>query len=223
MRNILLLIFFAGSFLLSKAQKDAADTNVLFKKRTVKYVGIQANLLLQQFVSFNNNTLINTNPYIFSYSKNNVNTGWGFTFGTGLSVNENSTNDGVSSVQVENVNITYRCGIERKYFQNQKLIPFWGADFGLGGVYNKTVSTLNQSFNNGSTTVESSKLFIGPDFRAGLMYAFTKHILVGTEFYFNAQIAFSTTGGAGLDGLSDAVPFNVGFQVPTALFLIFRY
>jgi hypothetical protein len=71
------------------------------------------------------------------------------------------------------------------------------------------------------------KWFFGPSFRGGLNYAITRHILVGTEFFFNGQIAFTETktesNGVVGSSSSSGVPFNVGFKVPTALFLVFRY
>lgn len=227
MRKLLLLVvLFQGSIAL-KAQQPATDVPAPVQKKEYRYLGIQANLLIQQFISFNSNASINTNPYIFSYSKNDIKTGVGFVFGTGLNVNENSSNDGVSAVNVRNANVTFRIGYEKKYFQDQKFIPFWGIDFGIGGVYNRVESSLNQSFNTATTVSETTKLFMGPAFRAGLCYTLSKHILLGTEFFFNAQVAYSetrTNTGFNSGGFqSDFVPFNIGFQAPTALFLIFRY
>lgn len=205
------------------AQTIAPDTIQPKTKTSSKYLGIQANLLLQQFISFNSNASINTNPFLFSYSKNDLKTGKGFAFGSGFNLSENSSNDGVSSVTVQNYNLAFRLGFEKKYFQDQKLIPFWGIEGAFGGVYTKVVSMLNQSFSGSRTVVETSRLFIGPSFRAGLNYAFSKHILVGTECFFNVQVAYtSTSTNSGMMGQS-FVPFNVGFQVPTAIFLIFRY
>lgn len=189
-------------------------------------MGIQANLLLQQFISFNSNSSINNNPYLFSYSINNPRTGDGFAFGTGLSVIQSSTNDGVASITVQNINVSLRVGYEKKYLQKYKFIPFWGVEMGMGGLNNKTVSTLNQSFNNSSTTIETTKYFFGPSFRSGLNYSLSRHIMLGTEFFFNAQIAWTQTNtiNGGLRSSSESVvPFNIGFQAPTALFLMFRF
>jgi len=225
MRYFCLLILTALT-LCSTAQKIIIPDSVIPKGKThYKYLGIQANLLLQQFISFNSNSSINSNPYIFSYAKNNIKTGSGFAFGTGFSVSENSSNDGVSSVDVQNVNVSIRTGYEKKYLQQQRFIPFWGVEFGAGVLSNKTTSSLSQSFNTNRIVTETTKIFAGPSCRAGLMVAFTKHILIGTEFYLNAQIAItetSTTGG--FNGSNqNFIPFNIGFQAPTALFLVFRY
>ena len=220
MKQLFLLIFLLPLVVYSNSWKD--PDSIVTKRTNYKYVGIQANLLLQQFISFNSNSSINTNPYIFSYAKNNIQTGAGFAFGTGFNVSEASSNDGVSSLNVQNVNVTMRLGYEHKYLQKQRLIPFWGVDFGAGVIYNKVTSALNQSFNNNATTVETTKIFAGPSFRGGLLVALNKHILLGTEFFFNSQIAYTEiNGGFGLN--RNFVPFNIGFQAPTALFLIFRY
>jgi hypothetical protein len=223
MRKQFLLLLSAFSFFHSNAQTEKkADFEL--EKDAYTYVGIQANLLLQQFISFNSNSSINTNPYIFSYVRSSRN-GGGFALGTGFNVSQNSSNDGVSSVNTENANVTIRLGYEKKYLQNEKLIPLWGIEMGMGGIYNKTTSRLDQTFNNNVITVETTKLFFGPSFRGGLLYAFSKHILIGTESYFNCQIAFTQTSTSnGFGGVGQSfVPFNIGFQAPTALYLIYRY
>lgn len=207
------------------SQVDIRDSIDISKhKKHYRYIGVQSNLLLQQFISFNSNSSINTNPYIFSFSKNNINTGNGVVWGSGFLVSESSSNDGVSAVNVQDVNITLRNGFEKKYLQNQKFIPFWGIEFGAGFVRNKTVSRLVQSTSNTEVVVETETAFAGPAIRGGLNYALTKHILLGTEFYFNAMISTTrvNNGNQGFGGTSFA-PFNVGFKAPTALFLIFRY
>jgi len=57
-----------------------------------------------------------------------------------------------------------------------------------------------------------------------LNLAFSKHVLIGTEFYFNAQIAVNKINNGNGNGFSQSfAPFNIGFQAPTALYLIFRY
>lgn len=225
MRYLLALIFSALAFLFSNGQKVIiTDSMIPPGKKDYKYVGIQANLLLQQFISFNSNSSINSNPYIFSYAKNNIKTGAGFAMGTGFNVSENSSDDGVSSSHVQNANVTFRVGYEKKYFQRERFIPLWGIEFGAGVVYNKVTSRLSQSFNFNSVTVETTKVFAGPSFRGGLLVAATKHILLGTEFYFNSQLSITETSGNGNStGGQSFVPFNIGFQAPTALFLIFRY
>ena len=233
MRFAFLLIFLiAGAF--AKAQIDSnvakpvktAEAAIivshsvnLLVKTHYKYLGIQANLLLQQFISFNSNSSINTNPYIFSYSKNNINTGNGIVFGTGFSVSENSSNDGVSSVNVRNGNLAFRVGYEKKYLQEQKFITFWGIEFGAGLIYTRSESHLNQSFSSNIVVTESTKIFAGPSFRGGVLLACSKHILLGTEFFFNLHVSYTE----GVSSTSTFAPFNLGFQAPTALFLVFRY
>ena len=226
MKKTVLVILLTSICSFSHAQQQHSDSSKT-PSTHYKYLGIQANLLLQQFISFNSNSSINTNPYLFSYSKNNIKTGEGLVFGTGFNINDNSSNDGVSETSVKNVNVTFRLGYEKKYLQHEKFIPFWGVEVGAGVVYNKVVSRLNQSFNNNTTTAETFKMFAGPSFRSGLLFALSKHILLGTEFFFNAQVAYTETGNsnASSNGSSsqNIAPFNIGFQVPTALFLVFKY
>lgn len=186
-----------------------------------KYLGIQINPLIQQFISFNSNASINTNPYLFTYSKNNIKTGVGSNFATGLSVNQSSSNDGVSSINSNLINATFRFGYEKKYLQSEKFVPFWGIDFGLGVVYSDVTSSLNQSLTNTTFNVTTTKVFAGPSFRGGLNLALSKHIQLGTEFFFNLQLSY--TEQLATNGFSTSIaPFNLGFQLPTALFLIYR-
>lgn len=205
---------------------DLRDSAEIAKgKEYYKYIGIQSNLLLQQFISFNSNASLNTNPYVFSFARNNINTGAGFVVGTGFQVSEKSSNDGVSSINVQDANVTLRYGYEKKFMQKQKFIPLWGVEFAAGVVYNKSVSRLVQSTTNTEVIVESEKAFAGPAFRGGLNYAINKYILLGTEFYFNCMISTSrvNNGNGNGFGTRSFAPFNVGFQAPTALYLIFRY
>jgi hypothetical protein len=223
MRLVFLTVFIALCFKIN-AQRVKPDS-IWYEKKRFNYVGIQANLLLQQFISFNSNSSINNNPYLFTFTTNDK-YGGGFALGTGFSVQQNSTNDGVASIDVQNINVSLRLGYEKKYLQRQKFIPFWGVDMGAGGLSNKTTSTLNQSFNNSTTTIETTKFFFGPALRGGVYYALTRHIMFGTEFFINAQIAFTetkTNNGGFRTSSSSTVPFNVGVQAPTALFLVFRY
>jgi hypothetical protein len=187
-------------------------------------MGVQTNLLLQQFISFNSNSSINTNPYLFSLSKNDKVTGRGTVFGTGFSVSDNSTNDGVSAIHRQDANVTIRLGSERKYRQNEKFIPFHGVDFGMGVVYSKVSSRLVQSVSSQEIVTETRKIFFGPALRGGLLYTLSKHVYLGTECFFNFQLAFSETSvNSGVGSNSDVIPINLGFQAPTALFLIYRY
>jgi hypothetical protein len=221
----LFLLFFIPFYSHAQSFRTKPDS-VWYEKDKYYYAGIQANLLIQQFISFNSNASINSNPFLFSYSVNDSERGRGFALGTGISVTQNSTNDGVASLTTQNINVSIRIGYEKKYLQRQKFIPFWGVEMAMGGLDNQTTSTLNQSFNNSSTKIQTTKFFFGPSFRSGVNYAITRHILVGTEFFFNAQIAFTqtTTNNAGISTFSSSTtPFNIGFQVPTALFLMFRY
>jgi hypothetical protein len=231
MKRILAIAFIVFSFS-ATAQSFQPSNGWLkgdsgwFTKDRIHYLGIQSNLLLQQFISFNSNSSINTNPYLFSYSSTNRETGTGFAMGTGLSVNQNASNDGVASITVSNTNVSVRLGWEKKYLQDHRFIPFIGVDGAMGVVANNTTSVLNQSFNSNIVRTRMIKFFLGPSFRGGLNYAVTKHILVGTEFYFNLHIAYSETeinNGGFFSNVQETSPFNIGFQPPTAVYMIFRY
>jgi hypothetical protein len=193
-----------------------------FAKTKVRYLGMQSNPLLQQFLSLNGNGSINSNPYLFSYSSNDLETGKGFAFGSGFSINQSSSNDGIAAVTIKNTNVSLRLGWEQKYFQQSRFIPFVGIDGAFGVIVNNTTTVLNQSFNNSVNETQTIKAFIGSSARGGVHYAITKHVLLGTEFFFNLHIAVSLVT-VNNDFASSISPTNIGFEPPTALFLIFRY
>jgi hypothetical protein len=210
-----------------RAHQKTLDSLAKASDKKVRYFGIQANLLLQQFISFNSNASINTNPYVFCYTKTNKWDGNGFALGTGLNASTSSSDDGITSIKQERANVAFRFGYEKKYLQHQKLIPFWGVDLGLGYLHLKTESRLIQTITNNNIITVTDKAFFGPSFRAGLNYAFSKHILIGTDFFFNLQVAYETSSvtGNSVTPRSSAsfAPINIGFQVPTALYLMFRF
>jgi hypothetical protein len=206
-------------FFTSQAQK--ADS---VSKTHYKYLGIQANLLFQQFISFNSNSSINSNPYIFSYSRNNIRTGTGFVFGTGLGYTDATQNDGVTSRRLQSGNVAFRFGSERKFFQESRFIPFFGIEFVAGLVFSRSENSIVQPFNPINSAVQTTRVFGGGALRGGVLLALSKHVMLGTEAFFNLQVSYSETlgnnGGFAQTALS---PFSLGFQAPTALFLIVRY
>ncbi len=220
MRNILL----AGIFTILVTGLSSQNDSIKLpkKKPAYTYLGIQANPLIQQFLSFNSNTTINNNPFTFSYAKNNLKTGAGFAFGTGLNVSNVQDNDGVSSISITKRNFAFRFGYEKKYLQEERFIPFWGIDFNAGATYNEVTSVLNQVINPGFVRVSTTRVFLGPSFRSGVHLRLSKNILLGTEFFFNLQLAYTESNNGGLFSTSVA-PFDLGFQLPTAIFLIFRF
>jgi hypothetical protein len=191
-------------------------------RNVYRYLGIQANALVQQFISFNSNMSINTNPYVFAFSKADKKTGKGFSFGTGFNISNQSKNDGVASVEEQNVNLAFRLGIERKFFQEDRFIPFYGCDIGFGVVYHRLSSRLIQTIPTFPIVVESTRAFAGPSAKGGVMLKLSRYFMLGTEFFFNIQVSIETNRGF-FSGGNDPAPFSVGFQVPTALFLVFRY
>ncbi len=220
-KKTVFLLSFVSLFSTLQAQLSKSDT--LFKKPYYHYTGIQANLLFQQFINFNGNSNVNNNPYTFVYSKSKAATGGGFAMGTGLLVRSTSQNDGVSSVSVENINLSLRMGYEKKYFQQERWIPFWGVQADFGYLSTHVTSKSNQAFPGPGFSSLELRYFFGPSFRGGVLCAVSRHVLLGTEAYFTMQLSKTTSSSTGLPTVSSVNPVNMGFNVPTAIFLVFRY
>jgi len=217
---------------LSLVAGDLPLTNNTDSTRKVKYIGAQGNQLLRQFLSFNNNNL-NTNPFLFSFSVANKK-GYGFSMGTGMNFSVESSTDGVSFNEVTTRNFAFRIGVERKFYLSEKWIPFGGVDMHFGGNYSKIFTQQFQSIGVNSTTNTTTNLFLGPALRGGVLFALSKHFLLGTEGYFNFKISYQETTSSsdflngngfapGKGGGRTGFPVNVGITVPTALFLIAKF
>ncbi|MBL7919443.1 MAG: hypothetical protein JNJ40_03965 [Bacteroidia bacterium] len=207
------------------------NTDSLVRSYRIKYhyVGVQANLLLQQFLNFNSSS-VNSNPYLFSYSFNYKQNGNGVVLGTGLSASNNFSNDGVVEISDDRINVCGRIGIEKKFYQEERFIPFIGIEVGLGYAEQKLRTKLVQTINNPQTDTKTTKFFFGPAIRGGLLFSINKYVKLGTEFFFNAQVSINksktiitsaTQPPSGTNTTS--LPINFGLQAPTALFLIYRF
>lgn len=232
-RRIFFVFLFLG--LCGQLQTEAQSryyANDSTRNNKSSYFGLQANQLLKQFLSFNSSNTINTNPFLLTYSTTNGK-GRGFAMGTGLNFSVESTNDGVSSTEITNRNFVFRLGFEAKYHLAEKWIPFWGIDMHLGGVYSKVFTQQAQSFQITTSTVTSTNLFFGPAIRGGVLVALSKHLLLGTEGFFNFKLAFQETTVNTSNNFSGnfqpvfstsrSIPINFGINVPTAIFMLVKF
>lgn len=227
MRKVLILVFSLN--IINLFSQDNTDSLVRAERIKYHYVGVQSNLLLQQFLNFNSSS-VNSNPYLFSYSFNYKQNGNGIVLGTGLSATNNFSNDGVVEISDDKINIAGRVGFEKKLYQEEKFIPFLGIEIALGFMQQKLRTKLVQTINNPQTDIKATKFFFGPALRGGLLYSLNRYVKIGTEFYFNLQISVNktetllTSGSQPPSGTSTtALPINFGLQAPTALFLIYRF
>jgi hypothetical protein len=227
MRNALILVL--SLIILNLFSQDNTDSLVRAERFKYHYVGVQSNLLLQQFLNFNSSA-VNSNPYLFSYSFNYKQNGNGIVIGTGLSASNNFSNDGVVEISDDRINIAGRIGFEKKFYQEEKFIPFVGLEVGLGYTEQKLRSKLVQTINNPETNTKSTKFFFGPALRGGMLFSLNKYVKLGTEFFFNLQLSINKTqtvintgGQPPSETRTTALPINFGLQAPTALFLIYRF
>ncbi len=223
-----LLFFFNLGTSYCQSRYYAGDSTANIKE---KYIGLQANQLLKQFLSFNSSNSINTNPFLLTYSSTNGK-GRGFSMGTGLNFSVESSTDGVSATEITNRNFVFRLGFEAKYHLKERWIPFWGIDMHFGGVYTKVSIQQFQTFQTNITTTATTNLFLGPAIRGGVLVSLSKHLLLGTEGFFNFKIAFQQTtsssnlafgNGQVVAPSSRSIPINFGINVPTAIFMIVKF
>lgn len=221
----LLFYFLFANISFAQSRYYAGDSTKAFNNR---FIGLQANQLLKQFLSFNSSTAINTNPFLLTFSNCNAK-GRGFSMGTGLNFSDESSTDGVTSTQINNRNLVFRFGFEAKYFLSERWIPFWGLDFHLGGTYTRISTQQFQTFQTNTTTIATTNLFFGPAIRGGVLVSLSKHLLLGTEGFFNFKIAFQQVNSSsnfasagGVPNSSRSIPLNLGINVPTAIFMIVK-
>jgi hypothetical protein len=212
-----------NNFSFAQSRYYAGDST---RASNTKFIGLQANQLLKQFLSFNSSTVINNNPFLLTFSSCNSK-GRGFSMGTGLNFSDESSTDGVTSTQIKNRNFVFRFGFEAKFHLSEKWIPFWGLDFHLGGTYTRISTQQFQTFQTNTSTISTTNLFFGPAIRGGVLVSLSKHLLLGTEGFFNFKIAFqqvnsSSNFSSGVPNSSRSIPLNLGINVPTAIFLIVK-
>lgn len=213
------------------AQKQNDSTE---SKKTLHFVGLQANLLVRQVFNFGNaNNPINS-PYLLTYSIIDRKSKWGVDVGLGYTLNSTFENDG-NTKKENNINDLYfRIGA-------QKLIPLNKRFVALANVHilydmlnskTKTESDFGGQIQKITSNTSSTRFGLGPCL--GLRYRVSNRVFIGTEasyyfkmgnsksnvkseIYFQGQIQQSTES----DSNNDLKQFV--FNVPTALYLTVRF
>lgn len=218
---ICLILLIIGHKLM--AQDRPVETQVLVpsKGNVSHYIGLQANQLLRQILSFGNSGAV-TNPYLFTYSANSRTTGVGFSTGIGLSSVTTKTTDNFTNT-VSNVNdFAWRFGLEKKkYFSKYWL-------FGIGGDVVIDLSKAETTARSGTggletqVTTNTRRGGLGP--RASLAFQFSERLLVGTEgaYYFKWGNTEQTSKGTGQPNDPGTKVRSFAFALPTAVFLIVK-
>lgn len=154
-------------------------------KRSVHYIGLQANQLIRQVFNFSNTNSVLNNPYLLTWSVNSVETGAGFTMGFGYNFTQSKDGDQFVDRSITVNDVFVRMGYEKKSRLAPKIIFSLGADvlFDRQRSETKTEEKTQSDlmFESSTTTVAGG---LGPRFT--LNYQLHERILIGTEanFYF---------------------------------------
>lgn len=224
-----------GSF----AQQDSATVQLLPADKIFDhFIGVQANLLIQQVFNFSEPNE-NGNPYLLKYTLRHNESGLAFNAGFGINTatTENSegfkrTNDGFDA----RAGIGYQRSIGRNFEVGV------GADFVYGYEAQETFSVqVVSSFGQTDSTVTttSNKITrIGGGLQASVSYVFARRFMVGTEmslYYTTTTDKFNVTSEShrtqqGFDPIVSLSSTNeksdgraLQFQVPIAIFISFKF
>ncbi len=199
-----------------------------------QYVGVQMNQLIKQVFNFSNSTTsVNNNPYLFIYSINLRNSGWGLRVGLGYNYNSTTNDDGITKTTSNINDMQFRLGIEKAF----KLSDKWSAGVGIDGLYNtnddKTTSAQNTALDTSASSVHTTIGSIGYGAQGWLRYNITKNILVGTEssFYYTTgkQQQSTTTTSSSFGNINTTISkasnnLSSGvFSMPVVFYLMVKF
>lgn len=196
-------------------------------KTAVHYIGLQANQLLRQLISFGNPAAVN-NPYALTYAVNSRVNGLGFAMGLGYNITETKTTDQFVSVVSKINDFGLRLGIEKKTYFSKHWMFSLGADVVIESNKAETKSTQagvgGSPGSNVTVTTKENRNGFGP--RLTLNYQIHSRILVGTEasYYFKSITQEqTTTGQSGIPATPKVNLKSFTLAAPTVVFLIMKF
>lgn len=187
------------------------------------YIGLQANQLLRQLISFGGNSSAVSNPYLLTYSVNSRTSGFGFSTGIGLSSVTTKSTDNFTSV-VSSVNdFAWRFGLEKKKYLSKHWLFGFGGDVVID--LNKTETKSLTGSGNPETriTTNTHRAGLGP--RASLALQFHDRLMVGTEaaYYFKWGNEEQTSSGTGQPNDPGTKVKSFNFSLPAVIFLTMKF
>jgi hypothetical protein len=200
---------------------EATET-VQPKGNVSHYIGIQANQLLRQLISFGGNSTAVNNPYLLTYSVNSRTNGFGFSTGIGLSSVTTKTSDNFTSV-VSHVNdFAWRFGLEKKTYFSKYWLFSMGGDVVIDLNKAETKSQSGGGNPQTSVTTKTHRGGLGP--RASLAFQFHDRLMVGTEaaYYFKWGNQEQTSSGTGQPNDPGTKVKSFNFALPSAIFLTIK-
>lgn len=185
------------------------------------YVGLQANQLIRQLLSFGGNSTAVTNPFMLVYSVNHNSSGLGLATGLGYSSIQTKTSDNFTSTVSKVDDFAWRIGFEKKSYLSKRWLVSFGGD--ILAEQNKAETISNNGTNpNPKVTTRIKRYGFGP--RVSLNYQFHNRMLVGTEASFYLKWIEQTQRVFGMNGPADPDESlrSFSFTLPAVVFLIVK-
>jgi hypothetical protein len=190
-------------------------------RKASHYIGLQANQLIRQLISFGGNSSPGTNPYLLVYSVNSLSTGFGFATGLGLSSIQTKNTDNFTNVESKVTDFAWRFGLEKKKYLSKNWLVSFGGDILIESNKADTKSTSGGSVS--TVITKSNRSGFGP--RASLNYQFHNRLLIGTEasYYIKWINQEQTSTGTGQPNDTGTKLRSFSFSLPAVVFLIMKF
>jgi hypothetical protein len=195
-------------------------------KTASHYIGIQANQLIRQLISFGGNNSAITNPYLLTWSVNSKSNGAGFSTGLGYSSVQTKTTDQFITTTSKVDDFAWRFGFEKKSYLSRNWLLSFGGDILIESNKAETTSS-SGSVNNPTITTTTKRSGFGP--RLSLNYQFHHRLMIGTEasyyFKFINQKQKVTGNGSPNPSSNDQDTHLRSFTLtlPAVVFLIMKF
>jgi hypothetical protein len=153
-------------------------------KKFDHYAGIQVNQLLKQIINLNQNNAVIDNPYLLEYSIIQNKTNIGLRVGVGYTYSKSNNAENPNANLLEENDLSMYFGVCKRVFLGSKFELTYGLDYFNDYLSNKSYSytvsefgTVDSSYFQNNLESKSN----GVGFDVSFRYAFSNHILVGTQ------------------------------------------
>lgn len=191
-------------------------------RKASHFIGLQANQLIRQILSFGGNNTPVSNPYLLSYAVNSKASGFGFATGLGYSLIQSKNNDNFISTTSKVSDFAWRFGLEKKVY----LSRHWLTGIGFDALIESSKSETKTKFDNNSpaptVTTTTKRSGFGP--RVLLNYQFSEKLMIGTEASFYAKFINVEQKTQNIQTPPDpnAKLKSTQFTLPAAIFVIVK-
>lgn len=217
---LVLLILAHRTFAQQQPQEDFVSEKA--DKKNYHYIGLQANQLIRQLLSFGGNSSAVTNPYLLTWSFNNKSTGVGMASGLGYSSIQTRTNDVFNNTISKVDDFAFRVGVEKKSYLTRRWLVSFGGDL---LIENNKAETTTSVVGGSSVSVTTTAKRYGFGPRASLNYQINDKLLLGTEssFYLKWITQNQESTGQGVPTNPPATKLrSFTFTLPAVLFVIVK-